>query len=85
MIKITVVLCSLIMWISSVAMAQVPIIPVSEIPTGMKGYAKTVISGDDIETFDIEVLVGTGRESTGSQILVKASGDVFHRSGGVSH
>jgi hypothetical protein len=51
---------------------------------GMQGYAKTVIYGDTIETFPVEVLGITGNQDMGYQILIKASGSVIERSGGIS-
>ncbi|MER2139410.1 MAG: SpoIVB peptidase S55 domain-containing protein, partial [Succiniclasticum sp.] len=48
------------------------------------GYAKTVISGDTIETFPVEVLGVTGSDSMGYQILIRAGGDVMERSGGIA-
>ncbi len=84
MIKIVTLLCSLIILFSGTAFANVPIIPVSELQQGMRGYAKTVIRGDTIETFDVEVLGVTGSEAGGYQILIKASGDLVERSGGIA-
>ena len=36
--------------------ARTPLMPVENLKAGMRGYAKTVISGDTIETFPVEVL-----------------------------
>ena len=58
--------------------------PVDNLKAGMRGYAKTVISGDTIETFPVEVLGVTGSESMGYQILIRAGGGVMERSGGIA-
>ena len=70
--------------LTEIVLAATPIIPVEEIRAGMQGYAKTVIYGDTIETFPVEVLGVTGNQDMGYQILIKASGSVIERSGGIS-
>lgn len=71
--------------------AEVEFMPLKEVTTGMKGFGKTVVSGRRIEKFDIEVLgiVSNNKinESTlinGKSILVKVSGDVIKRAGGIA-
>lgn len=66
------------------AQAMDPIMGTEALAPGMRGYAKTVILGRDIQTFDIEILgvIKDGRQSEG-RILAKASGDVIEQSGGV--
>lgn len=77
---------SLIVWCFSVtlAFANVPLLPIEDITPGMRGVAKTVISGDTIEEFDVEVLGVIGNDAMGHNILIKASGDVIDRSGGIA-
>ena len=70
--------------VASRAFARTPLMPVEDLKAGMRGYAKTVISGDTIETFPVEVLGVTGSDSMGYQILVRAGGDVIARSGGIA-
>ncbi len=70
--------------VASQALARTPLMPVEDLKVGMRGYAKTVISGDTIETFPVEVLGVTGNDSMGYQILIKAGGDVIARSGGIA-
>ena len=70
--------------VASGAFARTPLMPVEDLKVGMRGYAKTVISGDTIETFPVEVLGVTGSDSMGYQILIKAGGDVIARSGGIA-
>lgn len=66
------------------AQAMEPTMRAEDLTPGMRGYAKTVILGRDIQTFDIEILgvIKDGRHSEG-RILAKASGDVIEQSGGV--
>ena len=70
--------------VGSQAFARTPLMPVEDLKAGMRGYAKTVISGDTIETFPVEVLGVTGSDSMGYQILIKAGGNVIARSGGIA-
>ena len=70
--------------VASQAFARTPLMPVEDLKVGMRGYAKTVISGDTIETFPVEVLGVTGSDSMGYQILIKAGGNVIARSGGIA-
>ena len=81
--KIVLLLC-LFLSVASQALARTPLMPVENLKAGMRGYAKTVISGDTIETFPVEVLRVTGSDSMGYQILIRAGGDVMERSGGIA-
>ena len=81
--KLFLLLCFLLT-VSVQAFARTPLMPVDNLKAGMRGYAKTVISGDTIETFPVEVLGVTGSDSMGYQILIRASGDVMDRSGGIA-
>lgn len=64
--------------------ALTPLMPVENLRAGMRGYAKTVISGDTIETFPVEILGVTGSDTMGYQILIRAEGAVIERSGGIA-
>ncbi len=61
-------------------------LPVSEVEEGMHGYAKTVVHGRDIQTFDVDVLgVMKNKGATGGDlILVKVSGPVIDESHGIA-
>jgi hypothetical protein len=83
MIKLFLLFC-IVLSVASQALARTPLMPVENLKVGMQGYAKTVISGDTIETFPVEVLGVTGSDSMGYQILIRASGDVMERSGGIA-
>ena len=71
----------------SIALAAPPdIIAPEELHKGMRGYGKTVIEGTQIETFYVEV-IGVMKNSGatgGDLILVRLSGDVIDRAGGVA-
>jgi hypothetical protein len=82
--KIIVLLLCLFLSVVSQVLARTPLMPVENLKAGMRGYAKTVISGDTIETFPVEVLGVTGSDSMGYQILIRAGGDVMERSGGIA-
>ncbi len=81
--KLLLLLC-LFLSVAVQAFARTPLMPVENLKAGMRGYAKTVISGDTIETFPVEVLGVTGSDSMGYQILIRASGEVMERSGGIA-
>ena len=81
--KIFLLFC-IVLSVASQVLARTPLMPVENLKPGMRGYAKTVISGDTIETFPVEVLGVTGSDSMGYQILIRAGGDVMERSGGIA-
>ena len=67
-----------------VAFANVPLMPVKDLRPGMQGIGKTVIKGDTIEEFNVEVLGVTGSEAAGHSILVRLYGDLIEKTGGVA-
>ncbi len=64
--------------------ANVPLMPVRDLRAGMQGVGKTVLAGDTIEEFNVEILGVTGNDSTGYNIFVRLYGDVIERAGGVA-
>ncbi|MEE9201473.1 MAG: SpoIVB peptidase S55 domain-containing protein [Candidatus Brocadiales bacterium] len=61
------------------------ILPVEDLRPGMKGYGKTVFSGNRIDTFDVEVLgVLKNWEAKSDMILVRMSGDPLEETGIIS-
>lgn len=58
---------------------------VSDIKPGMTGYARTVVSGMDIESFPVEIL-GIMKDSgpAGDLILAKFSGPLIEQTGGIA-
>lgn len=79
------ILAALILVPAASVFAAPDIIPVDEIKTGMKGIAKTVVTGTRIEEFDVEVLgVMKNKGPSGDLILIRASGDIIDRTGGIA-
>ena len=69
----------------SLGHAATEFMPVDEIKPGMTGIAKTVVSGTKLEEFNVEVLgVMKNKGATGDLILVRTSGDVIDRTGGIA-
>ena len=66
------------------AAANIPLMPVRDLKPGMQGIGKTVISGDTIEEFNVEILGVTGNEATGYSIFVRLYGDLIDKVGGVA-
>ncbi|MCH4166294.1 MAG: SpoIVB peptidase S55 [Megasphaera sp.] len=58
---------------------------VSDVHTGMTGYAKTVVQGDRIDTFPVEIL-GVMKNSgpSGDLVLAKFSGPLIEQTGGIA-
>lgn len=65
--------------------ASAEILPVAELQPGMRGVARTVVSGTAIQDFDVEVLgVMKNKGPAGDLILVRTSGDIIDKSGGIA-
>lgn len=64
--------------------ANIPLMPVNDLRPGMQGVGKTVIQGDTIEEFNVEIIGVTGKETTGYSILVRLYGDLIDKTGGVA-
>jgi hypothetical protein len=62
-----------------------PIMPVSQVKPGMKGKCRTVVRGTKIVTFDAEVVdVIPNQGAPRHLILVRASGPLMERTGGIA-
>ncbi len=77
--------------ISPAFAAEVELFSLKDLQIGMKGYGKTVISGRKIEKFDVEVLgicannkINESNLTNGKSVLVRVSGDVIKRAGGIA-
>lgn len=69
----------------SLAFASPETMPVDQITPGMRGIAKTVVSGTKIEEFGVEVLgIMKGKGPSGDLILVRTYGDLIDRTGGIA-
>ena len=59
-----------------------PIMPLSQVKPGMRGECRTVVKGDDIVSFDAEVVdILDAGSSPEKLILIKASGPIVEKSG----
>jgi hypothetical protein len=66
-------------------LATEEIMNIDEIMPGMKGYGKTVFTGDRIDIFDVEVLgILRNWDAKSNMILIKMSGGPLERSGIIS-
>lgn len=66
------------------AFANIPLMPVKDLKPGMHGVGKTVIYGDTIEEFNVEILGVSGSETSGYSIFVRLYGDLIDKTGGVA-
>ena len=70
---------------ASIGHSATEFMPVDEIKPGMTGIAKTVVLGTKLEEFNIEVLgIMKNKGTSGDLILVRTSGDVIDRTGGIA-
>lgn len=78
-------MCLLVPFVSDNVVADSRFLPLAGIEPGMKGHGYTVVSGTKIEPFSVEVVgLLKGQGSVGHLILVKVSGRVLQRSGGIA-
>lgn len=82
--KIFVIALLLCCQMLAAAAANVSLMPVRDLRPGMQGVGKTVISGDTIEDFNVEILGVSGSEATGYSIFVRLYGDLIEKTGGVA-
>ncbi len=69
---------------STAALANTPLMPIKDLKPGMHGIGKTVISGNTIEEFNVEILGVTGSEAGGYSVFVRLYGDLIDKTGGVA-
>ena len=80
------VLALLFCWSVTAGAEAIDFMPVDSVHTGMEGYAKTVVDGDAITSFNVKVLgVMKDRGPSGDLILAKFSGPVIDQTGGIVH
>ena len=63
------------------AASNVSLMPIRDLRPGMQGIGKTVIQGDTIEEFNVEILGVQGSEATGYSIFVRLYGDLLKKQG----
>ena len=79
--KILILCCAVLLFSSHLVLAW-ETMDTDEITPGMKGYGRTVFSGKQIESFDVEVLgVLKKWEAGNDMILIKMSGGPLERTG----
>ncbi len=67
------------------AAATSPWMPTSELRPKMRGIGRTVVRGTAVEAFDVEILsVVPGAGASGDLILVRASGPLIRKTGGIA-
>lgn len=83
--KAVLALCLAAGCVSPVMGAQ-EFLPVSEVQEGMQGYAKTVVHGTKIDTFNVDVLgiMKNKRATGGDLVLVKVSGPLIDETNGIA-
>ena len=74
-----------ILLLSNLVVAKTEIMPLEEIKPGMQGVGKTVLRGTQIEEFAVEIVsILENQNMDQDLILVKTSGDVIERTGGIA-
>jgi hypothetical protein len=59
--------------------------PVADVRPGMRGVALTVVAGTKVESFDVQILeIVPGAGPAGDLILIRASGPLIARTGGIA-
>lgn len=67
------------------AAAAPAVLPLAEVRPGMRGEARTVVKGVEVETFAVEVVDIVPRSGpSGDLILIRASGPLIRRTGGIA-
>ena len=84
LVRRTAILVLLLLFAAGVQ-AAARVYPLEAVQPGLRGTAKTVVRGTEIETFEVEFL-GVMRDAgpAGDLILIRASGDVIDRTGGIA-
>lgn len=78
--------CLFLLWLlaATPCTAAVSLMPIRDLRPGMVGVGKTVIAGDRIEDFAVEIIGVSGSPVAGYSILAKASGPLIEKAGGVA-
>ena len=82
--RILIMALCLCLQLAVAAAANVPLMPIRDLRPGMLGVGKTVIQGDTIEEFNVEILGVQGSEATGYSVFVRLYGDLIEKTGGVA-
>ena len=82
--RIFILALCLCLQLAMAAAANIPLMPIRDLRPGMQGIGKTVIQGDSIEEFNVEILGVQGSEATGYSVFVRLYGDLIEKTGGVA-
>ena len=82
--RILIMALCLCLQLAVAAAANVPLMPIRDLRPGMLGVGKTVIQGDTIEEFNVEILGVRGSEATGYSVFVRLYGDLIEKPGGLA-
>ena len=82
--RILIMALCLCLQLAVVAAENISLMPVRDLQVGMQGVGKTVIQGDTIEEFNVEILGVQGSEAMGYSIFVRLYGDLIEKTGGVA-
>lgn len=80
------IMSAMIFACTSSSSANQEFMPISEVKEGMHGFAKTVVHGTEIDTFDVDIMGVMKKQGNtgGDLILVKVSGPVIDKSNGIA-
>jgi hypothetical protein len=83
---ILLIMAGLLLFGEAARAAKPDIIEPGELRAGMRGFGKTVVTGTNIETFDAEVLgvMKNSGNTGGDLILIRVSGPLMEKTGGIS-
>lgn len=82
--RILIIALCLCLQLAVATAANVSLMPIRDLRPGMQGIGKTVIQGDTIEEFNVEILGVQGSEATGYSVFVRLYGDLIEKTGGVA-
>ena len=82
--RILIMALCLCLQLAVAAAENISLMPVRDLQVGMQGVGKTVIQGDTIEEFNVEILGVQGSEAMGYSIFVRLYGDLIEKTGGVA-
>lgn len=70
--------------VAQTVVASPEIMPLDKVKPGMKGVGKTVVSGTEVEDFKVEVVSTIQDKADHPLILIKTSGQVIDKTGGIA-
>ncbi|GAB6099470.1 SpoIVB peptidase S55 domain-containing protein [Halanaerocella petrolearia] len=83
-IRKTILVAFICLLFSQIAIASPQIMPLDKVKPGMQGIGKTVIKGTKVRDFNVEVISILEQKANNPLILVKTSGEVIDKTGGIA-